>query len=51
MRYYVIQQTAQGWSPLPYSERGFASRGAAYRFMRKHGDSWCKTSNKEAAQH
>ena len=50
-RFYIVQETAHGFRTLPYTERGFASRGAAYRYMLKHGDGWCKTSNREAAQH
>ena len=50
-RYYIVQETAQGFRPLPYTERGFPNGSAAYRHMRRHGDSWCRTSNREASQH
>jgi hypothetical protein len=50
-RYYIVQETAYDFRPLPYTENGFASRSAAYRFMREHGDGWCKVSKREAALH
>lgn len=51
MRFYIVQETATGFRPLPYTESGFANRAAAYRHMRQHGDSWSKVSNREASQH
>lgn len=49
MRYYVVQETSSGLRPLPYTEKGFPNRTAAYRYMLKHGDGWCRTSNREAS--
>lgn len=48
-RFYIVQQTAYGVRPLPGSESGFPNRSAARRYMLKHGDGWCKTSNREAS--
>jgi hypothetical protein len=51
MRFYIVQETVTGFRPLPYTESGFPNRSAAYRHMVKHGNGWCKTSNREASQH
>ncbi len=50
-RFYIVQETSTGFRPLPYTEKGFANRSAARRYMLKHGDGWCKTSTREAALH
>lgn len=51
MRFYVVQKTATGFRALPYSEKGFPNRSAARRFMLKHGDGNCFTSNRESSRH
>lgn len=51
MRFYIVQETSTGFRPLPYTEKGFSNRSAARRYMLKHGDGWCRTSNREAALH
>ena len=51
MRFYIVQETAAGFRPLPYTETGFPNRSAAYRYLAKRGDAWCKVSNREAALH
>lgn len=51
MRFYIVQGTAQGPRPLPYTERGFPNRSAAYRFLAKSGESYCRVSNREASLH
>ncbi len=50
-RFYIVQETSTGFRPLPYTERGFANRSAAYRYLVKSGESCCKVSNREASQH
>lgn len=51
VRFYIVQETSSGFRPLPYTESGFPNRSAARRYMLKHGDGWCKVSNREASQH
>jgi hypothetical protein len=42
MRYYIIQTTAQGIRPLPYTEAGFDTRLKARRYLNQTGESWCR---------
>lgn len=41
-RFYIIQQTAHGERPLPYTERGFDTRHKARHYLDKTGESWCR---------
>jgi hypothetical protein len=51
MRFYIVQETSTGFRPLPYTEKGFSNRSAAYRYLKKSGEPWCKVSNREASFH
>ena len=42
MRYYIIQTTAQGIRPLPYTEGGFDTRHKARHYLDKTGESYCR---------
>lgn len=42
MRYYIIQTTAQGDRPLPYTEAGFDTRHKARYYLAKKGESYCR---------
>lgn len=42
MRYYIIQTTAQGIRPLPYTEGGFDTRHKARHYLDRTGESWCR---------
>ena len=46
MRYYIIQTTAQGIRPLPYTEGGFDTRHKARHYLDRAGASWCKIIGK-----
>ena len=41
-RFYIIQQTAHGERPLPYTERGFDTRHKARHYLDKTGESYCR---------
>ena len=45
-RYYIIQTTAQGIRPLPYTEAGFDTRLKARRYLNQTGESWCRIVGK-----
>jgi hypothetical protein len=46
MRYYIIQNTAQGIRPLPYTEAGFDTRHKARHYLDKTGESYCRIVGK-----
>lgn len=48
MRYYIIQTTAQGIRPLPYTEAGFDTRHKARHYLAKKGESWCRIVGRAA---
>ena len=50
-RFYIVQETCNGFRALPGTEKGFSNRSAAYRHLRNSGESWCKVSNREASHH
>jgi hypothetical protein len=46
-RFYIIQTTAQGIRPLPYTERGFDTRHKARHYLDKSGESYCRITSKQ----
>ena len=50
-RFYIVQETCNGFRALPGTEKGFSNRSAAYRHLRNSDESWCKVSNREASHH
>ena len=46
MRYYIIQTTARGIRPLPYTEAGFDTRHKARHYLDKTGESYCRIIGK-----
>lgn len=48
-RFYIIQDTAHGERPLPYTERGFDTRHKARHYLDRSGESYCRITSKAAA--
>lgn len=47
-RYYIIQTTAQGIRPLPYTEAGFDTRHKARHYLDRTGESYCRIIGRAA---
>ena len=45
-RFYIIQRTAHGERPLPYTERGFDTRHKARHYLDRSGESYCRVISK-----